>query len=164
MARTVTGSTGLAVLTLRERSLRLGENPIVARFYPDDSRYLGSVSAHTVARVKPRVPVTVGLTTVIEPKRGDLIARVQLTRKIDGYGIRGRLIELRVAGKPVTTARTDRHGRAVIVLRGRDLPVGTSGVMADSHSGSSRFTKARSRTVLVDVTSGHRVSKVEAVR
>jgi hypothetical protein len=164
VARTVTDKNGLAVVALREKRLRLGDNPIVVRYYSNDPRHLTTVSAHTTIRVKPRVPVTVALDAKIEPRRGDLIVQVRIARKIDGYGIRGRLVGVRVAGKIVATTRTDRYGRAAVVLRGSQLPVGATAILVDCFSGSMRFAKGMSKTMIVHVNPWHRATNVEAVR
>jgi hypothetical protein len=157
VAKAVTDSSGRAVLRVAESALRLGPNRVVVRFAAGPGAGAAAVSKGVTVRVERRAAVRLTVSLALDGRSGELVVTAAAKSRAEGYRAADRAVSVRAHGRVVARARTDRGGRAVLVLaagRGSGLSQGANPLVVRFEPGSKRYLKAVSRTLLVTVSRG----------
>jgi hypothetical protein len=152
-----TDGKGSVSLSLAEKTLQIGKNPVQVRFHPGSSMYPMVVTRSTAITVK-RVPaVGLAVTWAVERGGAELVVKVKAKTKVAGYKMAGRTVKLVVNGKAVAAARTDSKGRATLVLAARTLTadrVTAKHLVIKFDPGSSRYRPTLSKTYRANLRGG----------
>jgi hypothetical protein len=159
-----TDARGVAVVSIPEKRLRIGKNPVLFTYRTGEAGHTATVSITDIVTVTRVVPATVKTTTHLNKTTGELTVTVKTKAVRSGYSLRGQTVWLIVNGKRAIKAVTDRTGKAVFTFHGRDIPLlknGTNTVLAHLKPGSDRYRPGLSPTIRLTLNTSKRITAMK---
>jgi hypothetical protein len=141
-----TDANGSASLTVRSKLLRMGNNPLVFRYYPDSSGLLPVVAKTVALRVKQIKAASLKIKASVERGTGKAVFTIKAEPAFRGFRVFKRQVHVRVNGRVVGRVLTDAKGVAVFNVPAQALRVGTNPVIIQFDPGATRYAKPISKT------------------